>query len=395
MLPSPWPQNARSARSFSPWGPRGSWPRPTCCPDRIAEVSRQVEQVRGRKFERPVPAIRDRHRPRRGACCGQRSRKALPAPIDDYLRSLVVPRADRRLARPARPPRGLLRLAGRRVLRPRAAALLRGQGRRRAGVGRSRPTWPDSRRASSTRTSSPTPSRTRRCSLDDRTQGAQGRQRPRLRAPVPARGRGDARHDQGRAEGDPGRRRASRGGARAAPDRRRPRALERSRGRAGLLRRPALLPLRRGPRRSCAPPIRRGGWAEVDRLWKDPPASSAEILHGCAVSAAGRGTADRQPRGALPGPAPRSTPTRSASGRCASCSGARCSEEEAAEAAAGWRGDRIAFVHRRRGAWAISGASASRTPPRPARFETAFRKARADEAGRPRPRRSSAAAGRS
>ncbi len=89
--------------------------------------------------------------------------------------------------------------------------------------------------------------------------------------------------------------------------------------------------------------VSRGGWKEVDRLWNDPPLSTAEILH-----------AERRPAPAadlLPADASRLAPP-----------GSRFlysdtlgewtirfllrrsnSQEEASEAASGWRGDRIAF----------------------------------------------------
>ena len=72
-----------------------------------------------------------------------------------------------------------------------------------------------------------------------------------------------------------------------------------------------------------------------------------------------------------------STPTRSASGRCASCSAARCPQEEAAAAASGWRGDRIAFFVLR-AARPMSYVWRMRFdgPAAAARFEAALKKAR-------------------
>src|SRR5262245_44981895 len=88
--------------------------------------------------------------------------------------------------------------------------------------------------------------------------------------------------------------------------------------------------------------VKRGGWAEVDRLWKNPPASSSEIMHG----------------GPYPAPAKNLLPSNAAT----LVPGSRLvymdtlgewtlrfllsralPEEEAAAAAEGWRGDRIAF----------------------------------------------------
>ena len=58
-------------------------------PQRVADVSRQVEAVRGRKFERPVPATEvdaaEARRILRGKIL-----EALPASADEYLRSLRV-----------------------------------------------------------------------------------------------------------------------------------------------------------------------------------------------------------------------------------------------------------------------------------------------------------------
>jgi hypothetical protein len=118
----------------------------------------------------------------------------------------------------------------------------------------------------------------------------------------------------------------------------------------------------------------RGGWPELDRLWKAPPASSAEILHGAPYPPPVEGLLTGNPAALFPGKRlvyadtlgewtlrfllKRSLP-----------------EEEAAKSAAGWRGDRIAFVSSGGGLgylWRIrfeDSAAASR-------FEAALRKAR-------------------
>jgi hypothetical protein len=58
-------------------------------PQRVAEVSRQVEEVRGHKFERPVPATEvDAAEARR--ILRAKIVEALPASADEYLRSLRV-----------------------------------------------------------------------------------------------------------------------------------------------------------------------------------------------------------------------------------------------------------------------------------------------------------------
>jgi hypothetical protein len=89
--------------------------------------------------------------------------------------------------------------------------------------------------------------------------------------------------------------------------------------------------------------VARGGWKEVDRLWTDPPVSTSEILHGERRSP--------PPGDLLPGDAGRLAPPRSrflysdTIGEWAIRFLLRRSipEAEASEAASGWRGDRIAF----------------------------------------------------
>jgi len=121
--------------------------------------------------------------------------------------------------------------------------------------------------------------------------------------------------------------------------------------------------------------VSRGGWKEVDRLWKDPPLSTSEILHD-----------GRRPPPAtdlLPADAARLAPRGSRHlysdtvGEWAARYLLRRSlgEEEAVDAVSGWRGDRIAFF--------LSGRSFSYvwrlrfdTPGSALLFETAFRKAR-------------------
>lgn len=128
--------------------------------------------------------------------------------------------------------------------------------------------------------------------------------------------------------------------------------------------------------------VARGGWKEVDRLWSDPPVSTSEILHG-----------ERRPAPAtdlLPPEASRLGPPRSrylysdTIGEWAIRFLLRRSipEAEASEAAAGWRGDRIAFY--------VSGDSLSylwrlrfESPAAAERFERAFRKPRKDRSPMP------------
>lgn len=126
----------------------------------------------------------------------------------------------------------------------------------------------------------------------------------------------------------------------------------------------------------------RGGWKEVDRLWADPPVSTSEILH-----------AERRPspvRDLLPSDVNRLGPPRShflyadTIGEWSLRFLLRRSmpEAEASEAAAGWRGDRIAFY--------ASGSSLSylwrlrfESPASAERFERAIRTPRKDRSPAP------------
>jgi hypothetical protein len=134
---------------------------------------------------------------------------------------------------------------------------------------------------------------------------------------------------------------------------------------------------------------KRGGWAEIDRLWKNPPTSTSQILH--------EGPSFAPASGLLPGEVGRLAPEglrlsytdtigewalRWLLGRSASAA-------DAETIAAGWRGDRIAFfVDEKRVAflWRIRFDS----PGAAARFEKAWKAMRADRAtqGRELTRRS-------
>ena len=173
----------------------------------------------------------------------------------------------------------LLRLPGHRLLRPRAAAVLRRPGQ---------------------------PRRSRRGRRGDAGHGPEPHLLPRADARPAGRVAAPGRPDEGSSRRTataasrcsacsrarrrcvmirvalkdiPGRRRGGRGAAGAPAHGRRARAVQRAQGDSVLLRRPALLPVRR--RHGVRPAaVKRGGWAEVDRLWRNPPESSAEILHG-------------------------------------------------------------------------------------------------------------------
>ena len=121
--------------------------------------------------------------------------------------------------------------------------------------------------------------------------------------------------------------------------------------------------------------VKRGGWAEMDRLWKNPPLSSAEILHGSPYPPPAQGLLPANLITAAPGQRFVYSDTlgewtmRFLLGRA-------LSSDEAAKAAAGWRGDRIAYFS---GPIAMSYLWRIRfdEPSSAARFEAALRKARA------------------
>ncbi|MGE5414515.1 MAG: hypothetical protein ACM3NW_10090, partial [Syntrophomonadaceae bacterium] len=118
-----------------------------------------------------------------------------------------------------------------------------------------------------------------------------------------------------------------------------------------------------------------GGWAAVDRLWRHPPESSAEILHGEPYPAPATGLLSGSTASLFPG------------GRFVYADtlgewtmrfllGRALSEDEAAGASEGWRGDRVAFgvTSGRMGyLWRVRFDEAASA----GRFEAALRKARA------------------
>ena len=121
--------------------------------------------------------------------------------------------------------------------------------------------------------------------------------------------------------------------------------------------------------------VKKGGWAEVDRLWRDPPASSSEILHGTPYPPPAKNLLPANVATFAPGKRLSYTDTlgewtiRFLLARA-------LPEEEAAAAAAGWRGDRIAYF--------VSGSAMSYlwrvrydTAEAAGRLESALRKARA------------------
>ncbi len=129
--------------------------------------------------------------------------------------------------------------------------------------------------------------------------------------------------------------------------------------------------------------VARGGWKEVDRLWSDPPLSTAEILHG-----------DRRivPAGdLLPSDPSRLAPTRSrflysdTVGEWAIrfLLARYLPEEDASAAADGWRGDRLAF-YLAGGEYSYLWRIRFDSPAAAERFAAALEKARGSRPGAPR-----------
>lgn len=121
--------------------------------------------------------------------------------------------------------------------------------------------------------------------------------------------------------------------------------------------------------------FKKGGWAEIDRLWKNPPESSAEILHGAPYPPPVQGLLPSNVASLFPGRLIYSDTLGEWTLRF--LLGRALSEEEAVKAAAGWRGDRIAFFSTAGNGmgylWHIRFEDGLCS----ARFEAALRKARA------------------
>jgi len=121
--------------------------------------------------------------------------------------------------------------------------------------------------------------------------------------------------------------------------------------------------------------LKKGGWAEVDRLWRNPPLSTAEILHGSPYPAPATGLLSTEEQ--KPGPGRRLTYSDTLGEWTLRFLLRRAlPDEEADHASEGWRGDRIAFFS--------AGSETSYLwkirfdgPQSAARFEAALRAARA------------------
>ena len=177
-------------------------------------------------------------------------------------------------------------------------------------------------------------------------EGPQGQRRSRPRAREPPRGRGDPRHDPRHARGARRRRRAAEIEDSLAP------LLS-----AGALEKanvPKDLPdyfveQLFFPYVDGTAYVRRlvksGGWAAIDRLWKNPPASTSEILHeGAAfIPAENLLFACRGPSESARVSRPLYSDTIGEWGDPVSPSPRHAEPAQADALAAGWRGDRIAF----------------------------------------------------
>jgi hypothetical protein len=121
--------------------------------------------------------------------------------------------------------------------------------------------------------------------------------------------------------------------------------------------------------------LARGGWAEVDRLWRAPPESTAEILHGGPLPPPATGLLPSDIATAFPGWRLVYTDT-IGEWTIRFLLARSLAEPEASRAATGWRGDRIAFFSRGPAMgylWRIRFDG----PATAERFADAFRKARA------------------
>ena len=314
------------------------------CPPVVVEVAREVAALRAvpAPFSPPCRLITpdaagEGARPQAAAGPADRAR-AVPRgavaarPVDETPAS--------RLPAPSR----LLRLAGPRLLRA---------GRQRAGDRPARFASAEPRAVSSGPTSSPTPPRSGPRGLPRRLLAMRARQRRAACRLGRRRGRGDAGDDAAFRSG--GRRGTSswrpRRGGDGGPGGDWPRGAGRARTSSS---RTCSSPTPPGSRRCCAA-YRGGGWAAVDRLLRRPPGLDRRAA---PPRPPGSGSAARRRRPArAPGRAgTRSSPTPSASGRCATWLARRLPAERAAALAAGWDGDRIRLVRaprrtRRAGRW--------------------------------------------
>ncbi len=128
--------------------------------------------------------------------------------------------------------------------------------------------------------------------------------------------------------------------------------------------------------------VKKGGWAEMDRLWRNPPESTSEILHGAPYPSPAQNLLPSNVATVAPGKRLSYTDTlgewtlRFLLGRALPA-------EEAAAAATGWRGDRIAYFVSGRSTMSYVWRLRFDSTVASSRFESALKKARR-EAARPR-----------
>jgi hypothetical protein len=120
--------------------------------------------------------------------------------------------------------------------------------------------------------------------------------------------------------------------------------------------------------------VKKGGWAEMDRLWRNPPESTSEILHGVPYPPPARNLLPANVATLAPGKRLSYTDTLG-EWTLRFLLGRSLPAEEAAAAATGWRGDRIAYF--------VSGGTMSyfwrlrfENAAASSRFEAALKKAR-------------------
>lgn len=122
--------------------------------------------------------------------------------------------------------------------------------------------------------------------------------------------------------------------------------------------------------------VKKGGWPAVDRLWKSPPASSSEILHSDSVFAPAADLLPANPTRFLPSGSRLLYADTLGEWSVRFLLRRALEREEADTAAADWRGDRIAFFSSGGSIgylWRLRLATAAAAQ----RFETGWKKARA------------------
>lgn len=123
--------------------------------------------------------------------------------------------------------------------------------------------------------------------------------------------------------------------------------------------------------------VAKGGWAEMDRLWRNPPQSTSEIIHGVALPPPASGLLPSSPAALAPAGSRLLYTDTQGEWTIRFLLRRALAEPEADRAAAGWRGDRIAFFAGPAGPIAYVWRLRYEDVAAASRFEAAFRKARA------------------